>query len=140
MESILASIQLRGTPPIGNIAEIIYRGQHFRVTTEHQRILDLLFSTYEATIIRNQELQETQKALSEKVVELETALEKVKQLEGIVPICSFCKKIRNDEDYWQQIDQFIADHSDVQFSHGLCPDCAELHYSKYMKHPGEDEA
>jgi DNA-binding response OmpR family regulator len=61
--------------------------------------------------------------LSQRVRELERALEQVKQLDGLLPICSYCKRIRNDEDYWQQIEHYLAQHSDARFSHGICPEC-----------------
>jgi CheY-like chemotaxis protein len=66
-----------------------------------------------------------QTRLAERVKELEVALSRVKQLQGLLPICSYCKKIRNDGNYWQQIDAYFADHSDAQFSHGICPACYE---------------
>jgi PAS domain S-box-containing protein len=47
----------------------------------------------------------------------------IKQLKGIIPICSYCKKIRSDEESWQQIDAYISEHYDAQFSHGICPNC-----------------
>ena len=66
---------------------------------------------------------ELQKGLATRVQELEEALTRVKQLQGLLPICSYCKKIRDDRNYWQQVDSYIAGHSAVQFSHGICPDC-----------------
>jgi hypothetical protein len=56
--------------------------------------------------------------------ELKDALEQVRTLSGLLPICSWCKKIKNDRGYWQKIEEYIQQHSDVQFSHGLCQDCA----------------
>jgi phosphoserine phosphatase RsbU/P len=64
-----------------------------------------------------------QNSLSERVGELEAALSNVKQLRGLLPICSYCKRIRGDDQYWQQLEGYIADHSDAQFSHGICPTC-----------------
>jgi ABC-type uncharacterized transport system substrate-binding protein len=55
--------------------------------------------------------------------ELQSALVQIKTLQGIIPICSKCKKIRNDKGYWDQVEQFIAEHTEAEFSHGLCPDC-----------------
>ncbi len=66
-----------------------------------------------------------QKTLSNRVRELEEALLKVKQLQGLLPICSYCKKIRNDQNYWEQVEQYIEEHSEAEFSHGICPDCFE---------------
>jgi sigma-B regulation protein RsbU (phosphoserine phosphatase) len=70
---------------------------------------------------------ELQSALAERVKMLEEALTKIKTLHGLLPICSYCKKIRNDQDYWQQIETYIADHSQAEFTHGICPDCVEKH-------------
>jgi len=47
----------------------------------------------------------------------------VRQLRGLLPICSYCKKVRDDKNYWQQVEQYVSDHADVKFSHGICPDC-----------------
>jgi ligand-binding sensor domain-containing protein len=57
--------------------------------------------------------------------ELSLALGSVKQLSGLLPICACCKKIRDDKGYWNQLEQYISEHSDVGFSHGICPDCVE---------------
>ncbi|HDR05689.1 MAG TPA: hypothetical protein ENN84_10670 [Candidatus Marinimicrobia bacterium] len=59
------------------------------------------------------------------------ALEKVKRLRGLLPICASCKKIRDDKGYWQQIEVYIKDHSDADFSHGICPDCMKKLYPEY---------
>ena len=64
-----------------------------------------------------------QQKLAERVSELQTALSNVKQLRGLLPICSYCKRIRGDDQYWQQVEGYIAQHSDAQFSHGICPSC-----------------
>lgn len=62
------------------------------------------------------------------IEELRTALDNVKQLSGLLPICASCKKIRDDNGYWNQIESYIRDHSEAEFSHGLCPDCAKKLY------------
>ena len=64
-----------------------------------------------------------QQKLAERVTELQAALSNVKQLHGMLPICSYCKRIRGDDQYWQQVEGYIADHSEAQFSHGICPAC-----------------
>ena len=64
-----------------------------------------------------------QKSLAERVEELQAALSNVKQLRGLLPICSYCKRIRGDDQYWQQLEGYIAEHSHAQFSHGICPTC-----------------
>ena len=66
-----------------------------------------------------------QERLAAQVAELQSALSKVKQLSGLLPICSYCKRIRSDQNYWEQVDSYVAHHSDVKFSHGICPSCFE---------------
>lgn len=61
--------------------------------------------------------------------ELQEALEKVKLLSGILPICCSCKKIRNDQGYWEQLEVYIRDHSEADFSHGICEECKKKLYS-----------
>jgi DNA-binding response OmpR family regulator len=68
---------------------------------------------------------ELQQSLAERVRELAEALSRVKDLQGLLPICCYCKKIRDDGNYWQQVDAYIAAHSHAQFSHAICPDCLE---------------
>ena len=63
--------------------------------------------------------------LAARVTELEEALGKVRQLSGLLPICSYCKKVRDDRNYWQQVENYVARHSSAQFSHSICPDCFE---------------
>ncbi len=63
--------------------------------------------------------------LAEQKEELEAALARTRRLEGIIPICAYCKKIRDDQNSWNQFEQYITDHSDALFSHGICPECAE---------------
>ena len=67
-------------------------------------------------------------ALDEERRRLELALDDIKTLRGILPICSHCKKIRDDEGAWNQLEKYVSAHSDARFSHGICPDCvAELY-------------
>ena len=66
--------------------------------------------------------------LSRRNLELTDALGRVKQLSGLLPICATCKKIRDDGGYWNQLEQYISDHSDVGFSHGICPECMEAQF------------
>ena len=81
-----------------------------------------------------------QRALMERFQELEDALKRVKQLQGLLPICSYCKKIRNDRNYWEQVDAYITRHSEAQFSHGVCPDCYEIHLKPQLERlPNREE-
>jgi DNA-binding response OmpR family regulator len=73
-------------------------------------------------------LIETQDQLAVQVKELRQALEDVKTLQGILPICMHCKKIRNDAGYWEQVEAYISQHSEALFSHSICPDCMNKYY------------
>jgi phosphoserine phosphatase RsbU/P len=66
---------------------------------------------------------ELEQSLANRVRELEAALAQVKQLRNLLPICSYCKSIRRDDTYWQELDHYLVDHSDLRFSHGICPTC-----------------
>jgi len=72
---------------------------------------------------KNIQLENMAAELDAQVTELEATLDQVKQLEGIIPICSYCKKIRDDQASWHRVEDYISAHSDAQFSHGVCPDC-----------------
>jgi DNA-binding response OmpR family regulator len=67
---------------------------------------------------------ELQARLAERVRELEAARDRERHLQGLLPICAWCKKIRNDRNYWQRVEEYLGEHADVRFSHGICPDCA----------------
>jgi PAS domain S-box-containing protein len=67
------------------------------------------------------------------IVELQHALSDVKALSGLLPICASCKKIRDDNGYWNQLEQYITEHSEADFTHGLCPDCTETFFPGYAE-------
>ena len=69
--------------------------------------------------------------LTEEKNRLSEALQEVKTLSGLLPICASCKNIRDDSGYWNQIEKYIQDHSEAKFSHGICPDCAKKLYPGY---------
>lgn len=69
------------------------------------------------------QMLELRRVLADRVKELEGALSQVKVLQGLLPICSYCKKVRDDQNYWQKVDSYISDRTNVQFSHGICPEC-----------------
>ncbi len=78
-------------------------------------------------------LDAAEQALREKNLALEQALSQVKQLSGLLPICANCKKIRDDDNYWQEVDVYIKKHSNADFSHSLCPDCVQELYGEYYE-------
>lgn len=115
-------------------------GDHFE--TQHRRkdgrILDVELSNNGAVyrgqklifcicrdISRKKQAEEERNALIRKLRE---SLAEIKTLRGILPLCSFCKKIRNDKGYWEQVDIYITKHFDADISHGICPDCLRKHY------------
>lgn len=66
-----------------------------------------------------------QRKLASNIEDLTVALGKVRQLTGLLPICAYCKSIRDDSNYWHAVEEFVSDHADVRFSHGICPNCLE---------------
>jgi hypothetical protein len=73
-------------------------------------------------------IRQTDKEKSAAIIELHKALDEVKTLSGFLPICASCKNIRDDKGYWNQIEAYISEHSDAEFSHGICPGCAKKLY------------
>jgi len=78
-------------------------------------------------------LREKEKELEESVEALRNALAQIKTLQGLIPICASCKKIRDDRGYWSQLEIYISKHTDAVFTHGLCPDCAAKELEKIRK-------
>ena len=91
----------------------------------------LLHITIEMALYKHQMEQERKKLIGD----LQEALAKVKLLSGLLPICSSCKNIRDEEGYWHQVEAYIRDHSEADFSHGLCPKCAHELYPDYFVEP-----
>jgi len=73
-------------------------------------------------------VRKAEKGKDRLIRELQEALTMVKPLSGLLPICASCKKIRDDKGYWTQIESYIRDHSEAEFSHGICPDCMKKLY------------
>ncbi len=86
------------------------------------------FFELNARIGVGQRVIDLQSSLNARVKELEDALGHVKTLQGILPICMHCRKIRDDKQSWQQIEAYLAQHTDVQFSHGICEKCLQEHH------------
>jgi hypothetical protein len=82
-------------------------------------------------------LQKTEEDLRTRNLELEKALDEVKTLSGFLPICCSCKNIRDDEGYWNDIEEYISDHSDLQLTHSICPKCVEHLYPELEIQPGK---
>lgn len=82
-----------------------------------------LATTIEMAIYKHQMERELRKAKED----AEKALAEIKRLQGFIPICSYCKNIRDDDDSWHQLEEYISAHSEATFSHGICPDCYQKH-------------
>ena len=88
---------------------------------------------------------ELQAELTNRVAELERAMVEITELRGILPICAYCKNVRDDKNYWQTVEHYISAHADVKFSHGVCPKCLESVVKPQLEklkwqiqgHPGE---
>jgi len=82
--------------------------------------------------LNSQKLEEEHREL---IKNLQTAFEEIKTLKGILPICARCKKIRDDNGCWKQIESCIREHSEADFSHGMCPECIETVYGSCVSRP-----
>ncbi len=131
MNGIEVCRQVRGRPralPIYLILLTSRKGQEDKIQGLRSGADDYVTKPFDREELRARvqvgiRVLELQGALADRVRELEAALSSVKTLQGLLPICSYCKKIRDDRNYWQQVEGYISDHSKVQFSHGICPDC-----------------
>ncbi len=90
-----------------------------------------------ARIEVGRQLVDAQETLAAKIEELREALDHIKTLRGVVPICAWCKKIRDDEGYWRQLEAYIRDHTEAEFSHGICPACATTFEAQIGRATGE---
>jgi len=81
------------------------------------------FNELRARVQVGERMVNLQEELASRVRDLEAALAHVKRLRGLLPICAYCKKIRDDRNYWHDLEAYVRDHSDVDFSHGVCPEC-----------------
>jgi DNA-binding response OmpR family regulator len=137
MDGIDICRQIRQSPrtrPIYLILLTARRGQEDKVTGLQSGADDYVTKPFNREELRARvqvgiRVLELQGALAQRVRQLEEALSRVKTLQGLLPICSYCKKIRNDRNYWQQVEGYISDHTEAQFSHGICPEC----YTRFVQ-------
>lgn len=91
-----------------------------------------IHSAYERFELRRK--VEREQAEKDRIIEeLRLALEEVKRLSGLLPICAHCKSVRKDDGYWQEVEGYFSEHTGTQFSHGICPDCLKEHYDMEME-------
>jgi HAMP domain-containing protein len=100
---------------------------------EFERMLGKIKAKDDELVKANLKLEEDVKERERLISELEQALSEVKTLSGLLPICSSCKRIRDDKGYWNQIETYVRDHTDAEFTHGICPECAKKLYPELYK-------
>jgi len=85
-------------------------------------------------ILRNiTERKQREREKEQMIAALEKSLSEIKRLQGLLPICMHCKKIRNDKGYWEHVEMYVSEHSEAVFTHSICPDCLEKNYGTYLK-------
>ncbi|MDF1738074.1 MAG: hypothetical protein P1U86_02850 [Verrucomicrobiales bacterium] len=117
---------------------LVWQNKKNGMEIEHRPVLAILKEVTEARLeltFAQQEIErrkELERENEQLINSLQTALNEVKTLRGILPTCSFCKAIRDEDGEWHQIEEYIRNHSDAQFSHGVCEPCAQKHYSEIL--------
>jgi len=114
-------VESRIVRPTGEVRYVLSKGEVLKGAD--QRPIKMLGSILDITGRKIAELER-----EKLITELQDALQEVKQLKGFLPICAHCKKIRDDEGYWDQVESYIAKHTDATFSHGICPECMKEFY------------
>ena len=94
--------------------------------------LALVYNRYRMRVAANRRVAEKSEELARQRDELQQALKEIHTLGGLLPICSSCKSIRDDDGYWHQLEVYISHHSPAQFSHSLCPGCVEAYYEEHF--------
>ena len=113
---VLLNAEMRKTSSTELGIEIAFAGGRHLITSSRMQILDLLLATYENSVIKNRELEKANLALKE-------ANDRVRSLSGLIPICAKCKKIRDDQGYWHNLETYLSEHSDMEFTHSFCSGC-----------------
>ncbi len=124
IEYILANQKIRQSNGPELKFEVFFAGKRHTITSQQMQIIDILLSSYETILQKTRELERVNK-------ELKAALAEIKHLHGMLPICSHCHKIRDDEGYWHRVEEYIEEHADVTFTHSLCPECLVELYPEY---------
>ena len=125
--------EIRGNPSLATIYVVLLTARDRLdeiVTGLEQGADEYMVKPFEWDVLRARlqsgaRIAQLQQSLAQRVEELQQALTTVKQLSGLLPICAYCKRIRRDDNYWQQLESYIAEHSEADFSHGICPPCLE---------------
>jgi CHASE3 domain sensor protein len=100
-------------------------GEHQQIADEVARQLAIAFQQARMREDLQRHADELERRVKERTRELQEALDSVKQLQGLLPICAWCKKVRDDKDYWHVVEDYVEAHSEARFTHGICPDCLQ---------------
>jgi len=114
--------------PSLNAMPILGRDSPWRNDISSMAILVALASFPAAGYFLIQEIFQVKRQLDEHVEQLEEALRHVQRLQGLLPVCMYCHKIRTDQQSWQQIEAYITEHSEAKFTHSMCPECTKQHF------------
>lgn len=128
VSEVLVMVMLTYLPPMDSFQEAIVDAL-FLSFTVFPSLYYFVFKPLNQLITQRRQAEAEKDKL---IVELHMAMDEVKTLQGIVPICASCKKIRDDNGFWQQVEVYVSDHSDAKFSHGICPECFEKHYPELL--------
>lgn len=130
--ALMLSGDLRGSP------DVLFEVTGFVISCFMLAGIYLIQPLFSSMAHSEEELQKMNAKLStlsegqqKLIAELQGALARIKTLRGMLPICASCKKVRDDKGYWSQIEAYISEHSEAEFSHGLCPECAQKLYPTY---------
>jgi hypothetical protein len=130
----VALIPIRSQGEIVGLLQLNDRHEDcFSLDTIH--FFESIAASIGVALMRKQAEEERERLISD----LQKALSDIKKLSGLLPICASCKKIRDDKGYWRQIEQYIREHSEAEFTHGICPECVKQHYPEltdYQKQGG----
>ncbi len=130
---------LSGFTEIAQIIEAINTGEIFRYVTkpieEPQTFRNIIHDAVNYYLLR-QDKEELISNLQQKNEELANALSRVRKLEGMIPICCYCKKIRDDKDYWEEVEEYVQNRSNAVFSHGICPACMKKYIEPMLSQRG----
>lgn len=122
-------LRQNGTAAMG--LEVHFGGKRHLLSPERMQVLDLLLGSFETAVTMNKRLAKANR-------ELQNALGKIRELEGLLPVCSYCGQVRNDHGAWQKIEEYVKERG-LRFTHGLCPDCLRKLYPEEFGDKTDEE-